>query len=212
MTVTLGDQIIENIRQKTTEELLAIWVSNDMNQWSGVTFDAISQTLSERGIPIPEQGVFVPPSLRYKGVKGWLLFFCITLTVLNPLVTIATLPSSLDSRVFDLMPGSRTALMVDVVLSVVVAGFGVYAGICLWRVAPGAVKKAKIFLWCHLANVAVDAYIATAVVSFIRSTPGLPSTANFADVVRGIMQGVAYVVFWYSYLNLSKRVMATYGK
>jgi hypothetical protein len=54
MTVTLSDQIAQGIQQKTTEELLAIWVNNDRNQWSGVAFDAISQTLSERGVPVPE--------------------------------------------------------------------------------------------------------------------------------------------------------------
>lgn len=213
MTVTLSDQITQGIQQKTTEELLAIWVNNDRNQWSGVAFDAISQTLSERGVLVPAQGACVPPPPRYKGVRGWLLFFCISLTLLNPLLAIGTLGSSFElaSRLFNLMPGLRTAFMIDVFSLVVVTAFGVYAGICLWRVAPRAVKMAKIFLWCRLAYVAVDIYISVATLSFIRLMAGSPSSLILDAVIKGIVLNVGYVVFWYLYLNLSKRVMATYN-
>jgi hypothetical protein len=78
------------MQQKTTEELLAILVNNDQEQWSDAAFDAIRQTLRGPGVEaisriISEQPCFggepttdqviMEPVPRYKGVRGWLLLF-----------------------------------------------------------------------------------------------------------------------------------------
>jgi hypothetical protein len=92
MNTKLADQIIETMRNKTTEELLEIWLTNDRGQWSDTAFDAVHQTLSERNVIIPSQNAAITSSLiseRYQGVRGWLRFFCITLTVFFPLSIIA---------------------------------------------------------------------------------------------------------------------------
>jgi hypothetical protein len=193
MTVAQYDQIAQNMQQKTTEELLEIWGSNDRGQWSDSAFNAISQTLSERGVSIPPQGDFAPPPPRYKGVRGWLLLFCIGLTVLSPLAIIASLGAVSTS---DMFHDFRPAFMIDELLSFIFAGLFIYVGICLWRVRPRAMKKAKMFLWCVIA---LDV-----IVALLTYMAGLKPSA--AKCVGGVIAALA----WLAYLESSKRVKATY--
>ena len=137
MPVVGAGQIIQNMQQKTTEELLAIWESNDRNQWSDAAFDAISRTLSARGVPPPPQRVIMPPLApvidpRYKGVRGWLLLFCISLTIFNPLSIIASLGAASTS---DMFHDFRPAFMIGEILSFIFAGLFIYVGVCLWQVS-----------------------------------------------------------------------------
>src|SRR5215471_14786810 len=85
---------------------------------------------------------------EYSGVKGWLVFFCISLTILNPLFTLANLSNGYNavSQVADRLPGLMTATVVDSVLSLVIMALGIFAGVSLWAVKPNAVQVAKLYL------------------------------------------------------------------
>lgn len=52
------------MKEKSTEDLLAIWTKNDRNEWSEGAFEAIRQVLTEREITIPEQNL--PPDVQHK--------------------------------------------------------------------------------------------------------------------------------------------------
>jgi hypothetical protein len=100
--ITTHDQIAQEMRQKTTEELLAIWTRNDRGQWSEAAFNAIFRALTERGITVPQQEVFVPPPPRNKGGKGWLFLICISAMA-------AKIPASLTfGGVFPAEQGRKT--------------------------------------------------------------------------------------------------------
>jgi hypothetical protein len=195
--MTIGDQVVQSIQQKTTEDLLSIWVSNDRDQWTDKAFEAIYLTLTERGVDIPEQRPLAPVLPRYKGVRGWLLFFCISLTILNPLGLFSELgrqgKTLVTSSVFDW-------------LLITISGFGIYAGVLLWRVAPGAVKMAKAFLWTQL--------IFFVILALVLITPHFLSSGNavsdVGQIVVIIMRSAGYFLIWYLYLNRSIRVKATY--
>ena len=144
---------------------------------------------------------------KYKGVGGWLLFFCLSLTVFSPLITIIALIASYTDafRLLDSFPGVMAITVIDTFLDLVVMAFSVYAGVSLWRVKPGAVRTAKRYLLCLLAYVAVA--------SILPFMAGLPSDVNevlIAEVIKGASRQVSYVAIWYAYLNKSKRVMATF--
>jgi hypothetical protein len=210
MTVAQRDEIARNMQQKTTEELLAILVGNDQEQWSDAAFDAIRQTLRGRGVeaisrtlserpclgeePTSDQ-LIMEPVPRYKGVRGWLLLFCISLTVFNPLSIIASLGAASTS---DMFHDFRLAFMADEILSFIFAGLFIYVGACLWRVRSGAVKKAKVFLWCVVALNAI-LVVLTLMVS-------LPSHDDRAKAIASAIAALA----WLAYLDSSKRVKATY--
>lgn len=81
-----------------------------------------------------------------------------------------------------------------------ICGFGVLAGVELWRIAPGAVKKAKAFLWTFLILQVGGG------VAFI-SISDQATIKDAADILRSVV----FFGVWYLYLTLSKRVKNTYG-
>ena len=193
MIVAMDGQLVERMRQKSTDELQAIWEDNDRSQWTDAAFDAILQVLSERGVLTTKQREFVPQPSRYKGVSGWLLFFCISLTILIPLKIMA----EYGGRGVDIW--HIRGVSTDGLLSLALATSSIYVGVCLWRVRPGAVKKAKLFLWFVLAFA-----LAGDVLSIVAD-----SSVVYAAAGRAVGSVIA-VSIWLSYFSSSKRVAATY--
>ncbi len=54
-STTLNKKLYENMRQKSSDELLQIWKENDRTEWSDEAYDAIRQILTERGVSLPSQ-------------------------------------------------------------------------------------------------------------------------------------------------------------
>lgn len=48
-------EVKKHMEQKTTDELLSIWIKNDREEWSNDAFEAVKQILTERGIELPPQ-------------------------------------------------------------------------------------------------------------------------------------------------------------
>jgi hypothetical protein len=144
---------------------------------------------------------------RYRGVGGWLLFFCISLTVLAPLATIASIITVFKdvSALFNQFPGLLVITSVDIFLSMGLMTLSVYAGIGLWRIRPGAVLMAKRYLFCFLGYQAI-----AAVLPFLAGLPSAANEAMYADVGKDMFRSALYFAIWYSYLNKSQRVRATY--
>ncbi len=90
MNGELIDQIKQNMEQRTTEDLLAIWIQNNRKRWSDEAFEAIIQVLTERGVYLPNQQ---DPSevahRRYVGYAGFwrrwvaLVIDSVVLTIIN---------------------------------------------------------------------------------------------------------------------------------
>lgn len=149
----------------------------------------------------------VPVQIEYQGVRGWLLFFCVNLTVLGPLLTTVSVASGFAAsrEYFKDYPGFLAMMIIDAILGLGITGYGLFAGIQLWRIRPGAVLTAKRYLYCALICNAVE-------IGFPWMT-GLPAeeiramvTANGRNAVRALIP----FAIWYSYLKRSKRVQATY--
>lgn len=145
---------------------------------------------------------------KYKGVKGWLLVLCLALTVFSPLVSIINLSSGyyMTSDFFPAFPGVEKIFYLDSLLSLIMIILGVRAGLALWTVKPGAVKTAKTYFLILLAY--------SVVAAALPFMAGLPSEVNYAmlpEMVVGLLQSLIFFRIWFSYLNRSKRVRATYS-
>jgi hypothetical protein len=156
----------------------------------------------------PNQPALPLTEPKYKRVGGWLLFFCLSLTVFSPLLSIVMLALSYNEavRLADQFPGLLTITAVDTFLTLGMMAFSLYAGVSLWRVKPGAVQTAKRCLLCFLAY--------TVVASILPFLAGLPSEVNevlIAEVFKDAARTFIYVGIWYSYLNKSVRVKATFN-
>lgn len=65
---SLKSSIWASMQLKTTEELEEIWRSNDRTQWSDAAFEAVRETLLERGNALPEQA---EPIMAVVRAPGW---------------------------------------------------------------------------------------------------------------------------------------------
>ncbi len=146
-------------------------------------------------------------TVRYQGVRGWLLLLCLSFTILDPLAMIVSLFSVANASkpLFDTYPGLLTLVTVSGICRLAVAVFSIYAGLALWRVAPGALAIARKYL------MAVVLY--TVIALFLPAMVGLPQDLaqemTGSSFVAGTLT-IFYAVIWYMYLVHSKRVRATY--
>jgi hypothetical protein len=219
----MGKDIFQTIRnnmeQKTTQDLLEIWKENDRDQYTDESFDIIQEILHQRGVNLPPQiearketqdKIHIGPVTmeKYRGVHGWLLLFCIALTILSPLFTLVTFLMSFQiaQDIAFYYPRFMTITIIDLVLGVGLMIFSIYAGVLLWRVKPNAVRMAKRYLII---------FIIYAIISSV-----LPLMVGFEDkivasmagaLIKGLAGSIVYFGIWYSYLTISKRVKATYG-
>lgn len=155
----------------------------------------------------PPAATFAAMEPQYQGVGGWLLFLCVSLTILAPLFTVIVFAAGYReaSEYFDEFPGLQVITVIDLFLSLGLMAFSIYAGTGLWSIRPGAVRVAKQYLLCYLGY-----RVIAAILPFMA---GLPAEANgviLEEVFGDLFRGVIYFAIWYSYLNQSKRVNATY--
>lgn len=146
----------------------------------------------------------VPTTTKYKGVGGWLLFFCLCLTLFAPLGTMAAFVAGFDelSRHFGQYPGLRSAMVIDVIVRIGLVCFSVWAGIALWTIRPNAVDIAKSYLIAVLIFAFFESFLLFSTVA------GLPF--DFSESMKEMIPPYIGFHIWYSYLKNSKRVKATY--
>jgi hypothetical protein len=103
-----------------------------------------------------------------------------------------------------LIVASDTAL--EAVFNLLLGAFSLYAGICLWRVRPNALRLVKVYFVLVL-SIATLAILASVVTTHSAPSSETPQTNVLTDGARMLI-GVA---IWWSYFKKSKRVKATYG-
>jgi Protein of unknown function (DUF2569) len=154
-----------------------------------------------------------------RGTGGWLALCIFTLIVSVPAAHVLYFVNSYQhSLEVILRSHHRYSLLafyfVEQLANFGVRGYGIYAGIQLWKVRQGAIEKAKRFL-LGLMLIALLDYVTGIVWIFLME----PSRSLVADkvltFVRGrnsmaVLQTAFYVAIWYTYLLKSERVRVTF--
>ncbi|MHC4159722.1 MAG: DUF2569 family protein [Planctomycetota bacterium] len=148
------------------------------------------------------------PKSKYEGVKGWLLLFCLILSIISPTGNVVLMIVSFDqaSAFFDKFPGLESVAIIECVLRVALIAFSIYAGLSLWWIRPNAVNIAKTYLQVFLGVAVLEI--------FLPLMAGLPPEL-YGDIIsegfRATFRPYIFYWLWTSYLNKSKRVKATYS-
>lgn len=150
-----------------------------------------------------------PEIERLRGVRGWLLLFCIGLVIFRPIWTILQLifQTLALTKLGDAVPIEFWIFYFgETTVNLALMIFGVIVGIWLWQIQPNAVRLAKIFL--------VSQPLALVVLAFVVGLVPLPHQSKQAiayqygqDLFRILMHSL----IWLAYFYKSKRVAVTYA-
>ncbi len=142
-----------------------------------------------------------------KGVRGWLLLLCVTLTILDPSAVLINLFYVADAAqpYFARHPGFFRLVLVNGVAGIAISVFSLYAGISLWKGLPGAPAAARKYLKTVFAYSIVAPFLPRLVGSTLHS-----SYETFTLTCLNSLFTIMYTGVWYLYLNRSVRVRATY--
>ena len=144
-----------------------------------------------------------PP--QYHGIGGWLLLFIASLTIITPAFQGYIVYNELKLYQAAPSPLLFKILAVDWFMRIILMLLGIYAGIRLWLVKPGAPRVAKAYLVAVFAQQVVLLLMGFWIASKVTATP-----ENIGSVIMEPLRSIIYVVVWYSYLNKSRRVSATF--
>jgi len=145
-----------------------------------------------------------------RGVGGWLLFFCITLTILSPLFTIGRMNYHWGkiSSVFAVFPNSfKTAILLECSYSITILVYGFIVGIMIWTGNSSGRNLAKQYLLIRFFS-----YIAVEMITLLMISD-LPSYIFIAVATASGKYFFSETVFflsWWFYFKNSKRVRNTY--
>jgi hypothetical protein len=142
------------------------------------------------------------------GVKDWLLFLCIGLTILGPIINVFSVGYNFSqfSRSFQSFPDLRLAVLVDSALTLIVSAFGAYAGYLLWSIKPNAVVITKLFLVVYAAFSVAGPFLFFA----LSDLPAEAVKILENDYAKAASRGIVFSAGWLMYLYMSKRVRITY--
>ena len=153
---------------------------------SGVASDAAAPAVASALAETPPSR---PIRRDLQGVGGWLLFFCIGMVVLSPLVTFVQVINGANNEVLVML------------LEFPRVTIGVVAGIFLWNVRPVAFT----LLWIYFGIVTMFAVLG--IIGFAAK----PDPANPQDLLLTV-RSLIYVFVWFLYFRRSERVRATFGR
>jgi hypothetical protein len=145
------------------------------------------------------------------GVGGWLKFFCVSLTILGPLLFLAHMSSLWDKvePTFHLYPaGLKTAIYFESIAGALIVLYGFVVGCKIWAGNPAGNKLAKQYLLVSLFG-SIGIETVSLILMLDLPTEVVADTAVRVVVVL-IMQGICFLVWWL-YFKKSKRVRNTYG-
>jgi hypothetical protein len=129
----------------------------------------------------------------FNGVRGWLLFYCISITVIGPLFLLAEVAESKN--------------VPSIAFGLALAVLSIYTGVGLWKRKTSALRWLKVYF---LVNLALAALCLAA--SIILRKGYLERDLSINPLVDVSLRIVSSVIIWWAYFKKSKRVKATYGR
>jgi hypothetical protein len=149
-----------------------------------------------------------------KGIGGWLLFFILTLVIFGPVAGIVQIKSGYHHNMELFSRSVHPYLLygfygVEQLLGFTIRGYGIFAGIQLWRRNPAGIENAKRFMIAFLIFSVADLAMGMNWVVLMGHKGSLSRFISW-QTVKPLLNAIGYALIWYSYLVKSNRVLMTY--
>lgn len=147
------------------------------------------------------------------GVKGWLLFFCISLIFIDPIISLPLIILYLvnTNNPLNYYPLLHLILDIDLIVNVLILLLGIYVGITIWILRPNSIRYANLFLNAYLGYTILSFLIFFTIVPSYDINYNSATVGFFSDTFRGTIYSIGYVIVWKLYLKKSERVKNTFG-
>lgn len=169
--------------------------------------------LCQKTFPLPAICDGGPPvdATGPKGVGGWLLLFCVGLTIPGPLYTLGQISINWEQAqpVFAQFPSLKTAVMWENAGSIALVIYGFVVGCMIWSGNPNGREIAKKFLLIRLFGFIGIEFIAVVLMV------GMPSevvASAIGAAVGAVFGNSIWFLIWWLYFKKSRRVRNTYAK
>lgn len=160
--------------------------------------------------PTPTQPQGSVISVGPSGIGGWLLFFCVTLTLLQPLAFIVASKDNWEqARLgFEALPALRTAVWVDGVGLGALVVYGIVVGALVWAGDPSGRQHARRFLLIKAGGTLLVQILGMASATEV---PREIWVAMWGGAFSVVFQAMLFSAAWWLYFAFSKRVRNTYS-
>lgn len=150
---------------------------------------------------------------RLIGVRGWLLFFCISLIFIGPIISlpfiIVYFVNNSNMLIYD--PLLNLIINIDVIISTLFLLLGIYVGITIWILRPNSIKYANIFLNAYLGYTILSFLIIFTILATYDIINDSETVGILGDTFRETIYSIGYVIVWKLYLKKSERVKNTFN-
>lgn len=141
------------------------------------------------------------------GVRGWLLVFCVLITIVFPISSCSGFSEVMSAPTkygVDADSQAYKAISLSASVSGLVGFFGFLAGVAMWVGSPGGRLIALVFLVLYPISITVSN------LSAIEMMKGTDSGDVGLELLRGIIGAFIFSAIWIPYFIWSKRVKNTY--
>jgi hypothetical protein len=167
----------------------------------------VSELVEEEG---QRSGSDTAQSLREPaGVGGWLLLFCVGLTIIGPLWSVLQMIDGYhkSAAAFVIYPELQHALAIENICIGGLLVYGFVTGARIWAGSPNGLKLARRYLVIRLIG-----FLFTKMISYWLMS-GLHAVADellMKSVLGALLREGLHFIIWWSYFARSERVRNTY--
>ena len=211
-------QLREMIANGTVTPVTLAW-QEGMSEWSPLNTIISLPATTPAAVPPPptegvqQQSVAAPPVVTTgpKGVGGWLVFFCVGLTILGPLFSLGQITMHWEQAqpAFAQLPNLKTAVMWENIGSVALLIYGFIAGCMIWGGNSSGRDIAKQYLLIRLFGFIGLEFVTVVIMG---DMPSQVVTSVIGAAVGAVFREIVYFLIWWFYFKKSKRVRNTYGE
>jgi cell division septation protein DedD len=186
---------------------ILFWLFKDSRNFSSDNAQGSSEATTIKSKRQPYVKATAKLSKRLIGVRGWFFFLCIFLTILSPFLTLLYIYKIYSwSKIYSIFPELQMAILSNLIFTIGLMGFGIYAGVMLWTIHKKALYITKFYLWSNLVYSFVSPFLTSAIF-------GLKDRERALFINLGIDQAIMAActfLIWFTYLSRSKRVKYTF--